>query len=216
MSPAHPGTVATALAGHEELAVVAATTGPTNLVAHALCRDAEALHMYLTRRLTRSAITHIETAPLLRTYKAAATADALTSALAQVVPACPLRQRHHRQVTTSYQQLRRTAPNYAHRAVLLRGRGGTRLPQSLAASGSDVTAPGTWWKDQQSPEAGLGSAAAERPPAPACPAGWGSRRPWWCWRSWRQRGMRRGPAPFTGAIHNAPRPVCGVRACERR
>jgi len=65
--------VATALAGHEELAVVAATTGPTNLVAHALCRDAEALHTYLTRRLTWEAITHIETAPVLRTYKAAAT-----------------------------------------------------------------------------------------------------------------------------------------------
>ncbi|MDH6493414.1 Lrp/AsnC ligand binding domain-containing protein [Streptomyces sp. SAI-127] len=65
--------MATALARHEELAVVAATTGPTNLVAHALCRDAEALHTYLTRRLTRSAITRIETAPSLRTYKAAAT-----------------------------------------------------------------------------------------------------------------------------------------------
>jgi hypothetical protein len=72
VSPAHPGTVATALAGHEELAVVAATTGLTNLVAHALCREAEALHTYLTRRLTREAITHIETAPVLRTYKAAA------------------------------------------------------------------------------------------------------------------------------------------------
>jgi hypothetical protein len=37
-----------------------------------------------------------------------------------------------------------------------------------------------------------GSAAAERPPAPACAAGWGCRRPWWCWRSGRQRGMCRG------------------------
>ncbi|MDH6436841.1 DNA-binding Lrp family transcriptional regulator [Streptomyces sp. SAI-144] len=73
ISPAHLDTVATALAGHEELALVAATTGPTNLVAHALCRDAEALHTYLTRRLTREAITHIETTPVLRTYKAAAT-----------------------------------------------------------------------------------------------------------------------------------------------
>lgn len=73
VAPAHLDTVATALAGHEELAVVAATTGPTNLVAHALCRDAEALHAYLTRRLAWEAVTRIETAPVLRTYKAAAT-----------------------------------------------------------------------------------------------------------------------------------------------
>ncbi|UNO41803.1 AsnC family transcriptional regulator [Streptomyces sp. MST-110588] len=71
--PAHLDAVATALAGHEELAVVAATTGPTNLVAHALCRDAEALHAYLTRRVAWEAVTRIETAPVLRTYKAAAT-----------------------------------------------------------------------------------------------------------------------------------------------
>jgi hypothetical protein len=52
---------------------VAATTGPTNLVAHALCRGAEALHHYLTRRVAWDAVTRIETAPVLRTYKAAAT-----------------------------------------------------------------------------------------------------------------------------------------------
>lgn len=73
VAPAHLDTVATALAGHDELAVVAATTGPTNLVAHALCRDAEALHHYLTRRVAWDAVTRIETAPVLRTYKAAAT-----------------------------------------------------------------------------------------------------------------------------------------------
>ncbi|KUJ69444.1 AsnC family transcriptional regulator [Streptomyces albus subsp. albus] len=73
VAPAHLDTVATALAGHEELAVVAATTGPTNLVAHALCQDAEALHSYLTRRVAWEAVTRIETAPVLRTYKAAAT-----------------------------------------------------------------------------------------------------------------------------------------------
>ncbi|MET7738479.1 Lrp/AsnC family transcriptional regulator [Streptomyces sp. NPDC005402] len=71
--PAHLDDVATALARHEELAVVAATTGPTNLVAHALCRDAEELHHYLTRKVALDAITRIETAPVLRTYKAAAT-----------------------------------------------------------------------------------------------------------------------------------------------
>ncbi|POX56306.1 AsnC family transcriptional regulator [Streptomyces sp. Ru71] len=73
IAPAHLETVATALSGHEELAVVAATTGPTNLVAQALCQDAEALHTYLTRRLAWEAITRIETAPVLRTYKAAVT-----------------------------------------------------------------------------------------------------------------------------------------------
>ncbi|MFI9327135.1 Lrp/AsnC family transcriptional regulator [Kitasatospora sp. NPDC052868] len=73
VAPSRLDEVATELAGHEELAVVAATTGPTNLVAHALCRDAEALHHYLTRRVALDAITRIETAPVLRTYKAAAT-----------------------------------------------------------------------------------------------------------------------------------------------
>ncbi len=73
VAPAHLDEVATALATHEELAVVAATTGPTNLVAHALCRDAEDLHRYLTRKIALEAIARIETAPVLRTYKAAAT-----------------------------------------------------------------------------------------------------------------------------------------------
>lgn len=73
VAPAHLDAVATELAGHQELAVVAATTGPTNLVAHALCRDAEELHHYLTRKVALTAIARIETAPVLRTYKAAAT-----------------------------------------------------------------------------------------------------------------------------------------------
>ncbi|MBB4979903.1 DNA-binding Lrp family transcriptional regulator [Streptomyces sp. SFB5A] len=73
VAPSRLDEVATALAGHDELALVAATTGPTNLVAHALCQDAEALHHYLTRRVALDAITRIETAPVLRTYKAAAT-----------------------------------------------------------------------------------------------------------------------------------------------
>jgi len=73
VAPAHLDAVATALSSHEELAVVAATTGPTNLVAQALCRDAEALHAYLTRRVSWEAVARVETAPVLRTYKAAAT-----------------------------------------------------------------------------------------------------------------------------------------------
>jgi DNA-binding Lrp family transcriptional regulator len=72
VAPAHLDDVATALAAHAELAFVAATTGPTNLLALALCADPEALHQYLTRRLGRlTAITRIETAPVLQTLKAA-------------------------------------------------------------------------------------------------------------------------------------------------
>ncbi|MEV5965435.1 Lrp/AsnC family transcriptional regulator [Kribbella sp. NPDC051952] len=71
--PAHVESVARALAEHDELAFVAATTGRTNLVAHALCASPDALHTYLTQRL--GAIEHItalETVPILRTLKAAA------------------------------------------------------------------------------------------------------------------------------------------------
>ena len=70
--PAHLAEVAATLAGHPELAVVAATTGPTNLIATALCRDTEALHHYLTHRLALDSITTLETAPVLRTLKAVA------------------------------------------------------------------------------------------------------------------------------------------------
>ncbi|WP_223199196.1 Lrp/AsnC family transcriptional regulator [Solihabitans fulvus] len=72
VTPAHLDAVATALAAHEELAFVAATTGPTNLVAHALCADPAALHRYLTHRLgALDAIRTLETAPVLRTLKSA-------------------------------------------------------------------------------------------------------------------------------------------------
>ncbi|MFF4695645.1 Lrp/AsnC family transcriptional regulator [Streptomyces chattanoogensis] len=70
--PAHLDHVATALARHDELAFVSATTGPTNLVAQALCPGPAALHHYLTRRLgTLDAIRALETSPVLRTVKAA-------------------------------------------------------------------------------------------------------------------------------------------------
>lgn len=63
--------VATALSGHDELAFVAATTGPTNLVAQALCRDPADLHRYLTRRLgALEEIRSLETSPVLRNLKA--------------------------------------------------------------------------------------------------------------------------------------------------
>ncbi|WP_439383645.1 Lrp/AsnC family transcriptional regulator [Amycolatopsis lexingtonensis] len=73
VAPAHLDDVATTLAAHEELALVAATTGPANLVALALCPDAAALHRYLTHRLgALDTIRTLETAPVLRTIKAAA------------------------------------------------------------------------------------------------------------------------------------------------
>lgn len=51
---------------------MAVTTGRTNLVAIALCRDPAGLHDYLTGRLgALDAIQAIESAPLLRTLKSA-------------------------------------------------------------------------------------------------------------------------------------------------
>ncbi|MEU5639059.1 Lrp/AsnC family transcriptional regulator [Streptomyces milbemycinicus] len=74
VAPARLDEIATALARHAELAVVAATTGPTNLVAHALCSDPAALHHYLTRHLgSLNAIRTLETAPVLHTLKATGT-----------------------------------------------------------------------------------------------------------------------------------------------
>ncbi|WP_405951267.1 AsnC family transcriptional regulator [Streptomyces prunicolor] len=70
--PADLDRVATALSGHDELAFVAATTGPTNLVAQALCRDPADLHRYLTHRLGALTAVHtLETSPVLRNLKAA-------------------------------------------------------------------------------------------------------------------------------------------------
>ncbi len=72
VAPAHLDHVGLALARHPELAFVAATTGPTNLVAQALCADPPALHSYLTGPLaTIDAIRTVETAPVLQTLKAA-------------------------------------------------------------------------------------------------------------------------------------------------
>ncbi|MGR6923592.1 Lrp/AsnC family transcriptional regulator [[Actinomadura] parvosata] len=62
--------VATTLAGHPEIAFVAVTTGPANLLATALCRDSAALYRYLTERVSAlDAVQTLETAPVLRTMK---------------------------------------------------------------------------------------------------------------------------------------------------
>ncbi|MBR7831893.1 Lrp/AsnC family transcriptional regulator [Actinospica durhamensis] len=77
VAPAHLHSVATTLAEHEELAFVAATTGPRNLVANALCSDPADLHQYLAHRLgSLPAIHTMETAPVLQTLKASGPADA--------------------------------------------------------------------------------------------------------------------------------------------
>ncbi|MFC6880223.1 Lrp/AsnC family transcriptional regulator [Actinomadura yumaensis] len=71
VEPAHLDRVASTLAEHHELAFVAATTGPTNLVAQALCPDPASLHRYLTRRLgALETIRSLETAPVMQTVKA--------------------------------------------------------------------------------------------------------------------------------------------------
>ncbi|QWF78473.1 Lrp/AsnC family transcriptional regulator [Amycolatopsis sp. CA-230715] len=73
VAPAHVDAVATALAEHPELAFLAATTGPSNLVAKALCSGPRALHEYLVHRLGAfDEIRSLETAPVLRTLKSAA------------------------------------------------------------------------------------------------------------------------------------------------
>ncbi|MGA5817608.1 Lrp/AsnC family transcriptional regulator [Kitasatospora sp. NPDC094028] len=72
VTPAHLDRVARALATHRELAFLAATTGPSNLAAIALCADPADLHRYLTVRLAGlPGITALESAPILRTLKSA-------------------------------------------------------------------------------------------------------------------------------------------------
>jgi len=58
------------LAEHEETSFVAATTGPTNLVAVVACRDSGEFYRYLTERVgALREITSLETAVLMRTVK---------------------------------------------------------------------------------------------------------------------------------------------------
>ncbi|MER7583620.1 AsnC family transcriptional regulator [Kitasatospora sp. NPDC097691] len=72
IAPTHLDGVGHTLAAHRELAFVAATTGPSNLVALALCTDPADLHRYVTRQLGAvKEITALESSPVLRTLKAA-------------------------------------------------------------------------------------------------------------------------------------------------
>ncbi|MGI5351192.1 Lrp/AsnC family transcriptional regulator [Streptomyces sp. CA-250714] len=81
VAPAHLDHVARTLAEHPELAYVAAVTGPSNLVAQALCPDPAALHRYLIEKLgVLEAIRSLETAPVLRMVKTAGPLPARTGA----------------------------------------------------------------------------------------------------------------------------------------
>jgi DNA-binding Lrp family transcriptional regulator len=71
-APAKLASVGEAISYHPEVPFVAATTGPTNLVASVYCRDPGALYRYLTQRLgTLEGVQHVETAPIVRTLKRA-------------------------------------------------------------------------------------------------------------------------------------------------
>ncbi|MGN5377229.1 Lrp/AsnC family transcriptional regulator [Streptomyces lasalocidi] len=73
VAPAHLEEAGRALAGHPEIAFAAATTGPTNLYASVVCADQRELYRYLTTRIAAlPAITHLETAPVIKTVKQAA------------------------------------------------------------------------------------------------------------------------------------------------
>lgn len=70
--PAHLAQTGAAVAAHPEVAFCAATTGPTNLLISAVCRDNRDLYRYLTERLgALSLIGEIQTAPVIRVVKRA-------------------------------------------------------------------------------------------------------------------------------------------------
>ncbi|WP_327291202.1 Lrp/AsnC family transcriptional regulator [Streptomyces sp. NBC_01198] len=70
VEPAGLAAAGRALAGHEEVAFAAATTGTANLYASLLCRDARALYRYLTGPVAAIAgVRRTETAPIHRTLK---------------------------------------------------------------------------------------------------------------------------------------------------
>ncbi|MFI9361513.1 Lrp/AsnC family transcriptional regulator [Kitasatospora sp. NPDC053057] len=74
VAPPHLEEAGRALAGHPEVAFAAATTGPTNLYATVVCADQRALYRYLTTRVAAlPAVLQVETAPVIRTVKQAAT-----------------------------------------------------------------------------------------------------------------------------------------------
>lgn len=72
VAPAALNTVAEALTQHREIAFAAAITGPTNMFAFVVCRDADALYDYLATRIgALPGVLQVETAPLTRSAKRA-------------------------------------------------------------------------------------------------------------------------------------------------
>ncbi len=70
--PADLPAIGSAIATHPEVAFVAATTGPANLVASIVCRDTAHLYRYVTEKLgPLGGITDIEVTPALRVFKQA-------------------------------------------------------------------------------------------------------------------------------------------------
>ncbi|CUU55310.1 DNA-binding transcriptional regulator, Lrp family [Parafrankia irregularis] len=70
VAPADLIAVGTAMASHPEIVFAAATTGPTNLVAVAVCEDGAGLFRYLTQRIgALPTVRDVETAPVVRTVK---------------------------------------------------------------------------------------------------------------------------------------------------
>ncbi|ATE54569.1 Lrp/AsnC family transcriptional regulator [Actinosynnema pretiosum] len=70
VAPARLEEAGTALARHPEIAFAAATTGPANLCATAVCADQRALYRYLTTGVAAlPAVAHVETAPVIKTVK---------------------------------------------------------------------------------------------------------------------------------------------------
>lgn len=72
VDPGRIDDIGAAMAGHDEVPFVSATTGPTNLMATLVCRDTSDLHAYLTRRLAAlPGVRLTETTPLIRAVKRA-------------------------------------------------------------------------------------------------------------------------------------------------
>jgi DNA-binding Lrp family transcriptional regulator len=70
VEPARLSEAGSALSAHPEIPFAAATTGPANLVASAVFRDAQHLYEYLTGELAAlPGVSSVQTAPIIRTLK---------------------------------------------------------------------------------------------------------------------------------------------------
>ena len=70
VAPAQLEAAGRAIAKHPEVPYVAATTGPTNVVAEVVCKDGQELYSYLTHRLgSLVGVQTVETAPVIHTLK---------------------------------------------------------------------------------------------------------------------------------------------------